>query len=184
MAKIAITGNIASGKSTVENFLRARGFDVYDTDKMTHELLESLGEVRDAFQEYDVFEDGKISRKKLGAIVFRDEDLLFRLESIIHPRVQEIIESLPDGVFVSVPLLFEAEMEYLFDKVIFVSADKDIRLKRLMERNSLNATEAMLRIAAQDEETEKISKSDYVILNNDTVENLEKQINSILSELF
>lgn len=184
MAKIAITGNIASGKSVVENFLQERGFNVYDSDNMTHELLNSLEEIGLEFKEYDVFEDGKISRKKLGALVFSDKNLLRRLEAIIHPKIRETIIALPDNVFVAVPLLFEAKMEDLFDKIIFVSADETIRLKRLMERNSLTKDEALQRINAQQCEEGKISKSDYVILNNDNLENVKEQVDIILSELF
>ena len=184
MAKIAITGNIASGKSVVEAVLKERGYEVYDTDKMAHELLESLDEIKTAFSGYDVFEAGKICRKKLGALVFSNKELLQRLELIIHPKIKEMIKNLPDNVFVSVPLLFEANMEGLFDKIIFVSADEDIRLQRLMARNSLTEAEALLRINAQAKEDYKKQKSDYVILNNDTVENVKKQIDIILLELF
>ena len=106
MAKIAITGNIASGKSVVESFLKARGFEVFDTDKIAHQFLLSLEEVKNAFAEFDVFEDGQISRKKLGALVFRNKELLLCLESIIHPKIKDFIINLPDGVFVSVPQLF------------------------------------------------------------------------------
>ncbi len=184
MPKIAITGNIAAGKSVVEDILKSKGYQVYDTDKMTHELLDSLETVRNAFKDYDVFENGKISRKKLGALVFSDENLLMLLESIIHPKIQEAIESFSDGVFVSVPLLFEAEMESLFDKIIFVSADENIRLKRLMARNSFTEQEAMIRIKAQDSEEEKKQKSDYIIVNNGTFEEVVEQINIILQDLF
>ena len=70
MIKVAITGNIASGKSAVEKLLSAKGFTVYDTDKIAHELLENSNEVRESFKDFDIYTDNKIDRKKLGKIVF------------------------------------------------------------------------------------------------------------------
>ncbi len=173
MTKIAIVGNIASGKSTVEKILKDKGFTVYDTDKIAHEILENN---KHLFPHAIV--EGKIDRKKLANIVFNNKEQLKFLESVIHPKVKEFIENINDTeiVFVSVPQLFEAGMEDLFDKIIFVSAPTGIRLERLMKRNNLTKEEALIRINAQMSENEKISKSDFVIVNDKTEEELKLQI--------
>lgn len=173
MAKIAIVGNIASGKSTVEKILKDKGFKVYDTDKIAHEILE---ENKNLFPQAII--GGKIDRRILANIVFNDKEQLKYLESIIHPKVKEFIENIDDTetVFVSVPQLFEAGMEKLFDKILFISAPVETRLERLMKRNNLTKEEALVRINAQISEEEKISKSDFVVVNDTTEEELKLQI--------
>ena len=94
MVKIAITGNIAAGKSEVEKILSDKGYEVYDTDKFTHQILESSIEVKETFKNYDVFENGAVSRKKLGALVFQNPELKQKLEKIIHPKIKKIIEKI------------------------------------------------------------------------------------------
>ena len=185
MTKIAISGNIAAGKSVVENLLKENGFTVYDTDRMAHEILENSDEIKSAFKDYDIFSDGKIDRKKLGAIVFQDSKLKTILEQIIHPQIRNRIEKLHSSVpvFIAVPLLFEANMQDLFDKIIFVTADKNIRLERLMKRNSLTKEEALLRIRAQESEENKIKQSDFIIYNNTDLLSLKNQLSKVLQEL-
>lgn len=180
MTKIAIVGNIASGKSTVEQILIDKGFVVYDTDKIAHKILEDN---KDLFPFAIV--DGRIDRKKLAKVVFSDNEQLKYLESIIHPKVREFIENIDDKstVFISVPQLFEAGFEDLFDKIIFVSAPLEIRLERLMKRNNLTKDEAMKRINAQMWEEEKIQKSDFVINNNSSKIELINQVGSLMQRL-
>lgn len=184
MAKIAITGNIAAGKSIVENILREKGYKVYDADKIAHEILANSPQVRQAFCEFDILNDGEISREKLGKLVFNNKELRQRLENIIHPQIKQFIEELNDElVFVAVPLLFEAQLEGLFDKIIFISAPERLRLKRLMARNNLTEKEALVRINAQEPEDEKIKKSDFVIKNKHTISNITEKIEDILHKI-
>ena len=176
MIKIAITGNIASGKSTVEKIIESNGYKVYDTDKIAHRILEESIEVRNVF--------GTADRKELAKIVFSNKDRLKQLESIIHPKVEEELKKIflqnLDIVFVSVPQLFESGFDVLFDKIIYITADESIRLERLMKRNSLNVEEAKIRINAQQDFGKK-EKSDFVIENNTDISSLKEQVEKMLS---
>ena len=182
MLKVAITGNIASGKSQVEKIISEK-YPVYDADKIVHKILENLKD----FYGYDVFTDGKIDRKKLGELVFSNPDLKKKLEEIIHPQVkQEILKIFEQDlpvVFISIPLLFETGFDRLFDKIIFVSADSKLRLERLMKRNNFTKEEALRRIQSQGAEEEKIQKSDFVICNNSTLTDLKTQTDLALAKI-
>lgn len=194
MIKVALTGNIASGKSQVEKILLSLGYKVADTDKINHFILASdlsaIKEIKESFEEDDILDENKnISREKLGQIVFSAGWKKVKLEEILHKKifdkVNEFFEQNKDEqlVFVSVPLLFETKQEDNFDKIVFISADEDIRLKRLMERNNYSEQYAKIRIASQKKEAEKIKKSDYIIYNNSDFINLRKQVNNVLNQL-
>ncbi len=193
MIKIAITGNIASGKSQVERILLSLGYKVIDTDKINHFILscdlDVIKSINEIFGCDDIFDEkGSISRTKLGKVVFSDENKRSMLEAILHPKINQkvneflIQNSSEKCIFVSVPLLFETGIEGNFDKIIFVSADEDVRLKRLMERNNYSKEYAKIRIDAQAKEDEKIKKSDYIIYNNSDFINLRKQVNNIVKQ--
>jgi len=184
LLRIAITGNIAAGKSQVEKIL-SEDFPVYDTDIMAHEILDTITD----FYGYDVFENGKINRKKLGKLVFSNPNLKEKLEHLIHPKIREKILNIYERhsndsfVFVSVPLLFESGFNDLFDKVLLVTANENIRLERLKSRNNLSVEEAKQRINAQMPQESKLSKADYIISNNSTFEDLEKQVSQFIKKI-
>ena len=173
MLKIAITGNIAAGKTQVENTL-SKYFKVFDTDKIAHNKLNELKE----FYGYDVFTNGKIDRKKLGELVFNNPDLRSKLENLMHPLIKKEVLNIFENykneevIFISVPLLFETDFYQLFDKILFISADENIRLKRLQQRNNLSKTDALLRIKSQMPEEEKIKRANFIIKNDTTPEEL------------
>ena len=91
MIKVAIVGNIACGKSTAEKYIESKGYPVLDTDKVCHNLLTELPDVKNFFKNYDVFEDGVISREKLGRLVFDNFELKTQLENILYPAVKSAI---------------------------------------------------------------------------------------------
>ena len=193
MIKIAITGNIAAGKSIVEKILKDLHYPVIDTDKIVHNLFvesDDLNtELRAAFGDFDICTNHLIDRKKLARIVFSDKKLLSKLEKITHPyiidEVMKFFEQNADAnfTFVAVPLLYEVNWGYLFDKVIMVAADDDIRLARLMESRNLSKEDALKRMNAQIPQDEKIQFADFVIYNNTNYVDLSRQINQVLLNL-
>ena len=162
MLKIAITGNIASGKSQVEKFISEK-YTVFDADNIAHQIL------------------GNVDRKKLGEKVFSDPAARKKLE--VKDEILKIFEQNLNVVFISIPLLFETGFDALFDKIIFVQCDDDIRLQRLMRRNDFTEEQALKRMNAQLPQKEKMQKSDFIIYNNSSLEDLEKQVLILVREL-
>jgi dephospho-CoA kinase len=189
MKKVAITGNIAAGKSLVQGRLEALGYVVFDTDQAGHEALADDA-IKAAFRAYDVFlSDGEISRQKLGRLVFSDSRLLRKLEKLSHLIVFEKMQRFfqqnrhAELVFVAVPLLFEVGLAENFDEVIFIDADTEIRKTRLIQRDNLTAAEAEARLNAQNSPESKIPQSDFVITNNAEKAKAYRQLDAIISQL-
>ncbi len=191
MKKIAICGNIASGKTTVQKFLEGKGYKVLDTDEVSHELLTIKNkELFEAFKNLDVFGDnGEFSRYKVGQLIFSNEEYRKKIAEIMHPQIAREIEKFFDEnkseelLFVGIPLLFEANMQGMFDKILFVYTDDDIRLKRLLARNNYTLTHAKARMNSQMTQEKKIQMSDYIINNNGDLEELYKNLFKLLEQI-
>lgn len=194
MLSVGLTGNIASGKSIVESYFEKKGISVINADDVTHELIDKYRNIQQRikklFENEDILdENGAISRAKIGKIVFSDQDKLEELENILHPAVIKKIEEFfdekrsEDIVIASVPLLFEIDIQPMFDKTILVCADKKIRLQRLMNRNGYSLEHALERINSQISQEEKRNIADFIIENNNDILELELQINKIIERL-
>lgn len=181
---IGITGGIASGKSAVTGILEKLGAYIIDADVVSRAVTAegSSGEtlLKEAFP--TAFEDGKLDRARLREIVFKDEAELKRLNGITHPLIKSELSRLieasgRDRVFLTVPLMFETGCEKLCDYVVTVSADENVRIKRLMLRNT-NITEEIARgiLRAQADESERIARSDEVIFNDGSLGELEGKV--------
>lgn len=188
---IGITGSIACGKSTVSDYLISMGYTIIDADKLGHVALTNEDVKRKLAEKFgeNILENNEISREKLGKIVFGNDDNLKNLNSIIHPKIKELILKLQeehkdeDLVFLDIALLYEANFVDLVEKVVVVYVDEDVQLERLMTRNSLTKEEALIRIESQMSPQEKALLGDFVINNSYNKEETFRQTEEILEKL-
>jgi len=192
---IAITGSIATGKSTVIEIIKNLGYEVLDADKIAHELMEE-GQINyraivDYFGPYIVDKKNKIDRRALGQVVFNDKEKLEKLNQLTHPNIfKEIerrIESSQEKIsFLELPLLYELrvkdELAMDFDEVWLVYVDEKTQLKRLVERNQIDEKEAKKLIASQMAIEEKRRLADFIIYNDSSKEATREQIVKKLGE--
>lgn len=191
---IGITGSIASGKSTVTEFLRQQGYKVIDADQVVHELQEPGGRLYQAllstFGSSILQEDGRLDRPKLGAMIFGDPELLAKSSQIQNQIIREelagrrdLLAGKEDIFFMDLPLLFELGYETWFDQVWLVDVTEETQLSRLMARNDLSQEEAEKRIAAQLSLQEKRNRADVLIDNNGPLELTQEQLREALQKL-
>ncbi|MDH6604142.1 dephospho-CoA kinase [Bacilli bacterium PM5-9] len=187
---VGITGNIACGKSSVVSYLTKLGYQIIDTDVITQNIYDNSSFFKTKLEElfgYSVIENGAINKKEVSRIVFNDKNMLNKLNELIHPLIkEEVIHQLASCnglVFLDVPLLFEANFDDLVDYIVVVKLDKDKQLERLIKRNNLSKSEALLRINAQMKQELKIEKADYVLDNNFSLQELYQQVDNLLIDL-
>ncbi|WP_153721467.1 dephospho-CoA kinase [Sporosarcina cascadiensis] len=190
---IGLTGSIASGKSTVANMLRDKGYPIVDADVIAREVVEPgsrlLDEIQSVFGKEVIREDGSLNREKLGNVVFGDENKRRRLNELMHPAIrgemvrqkEQYIEQGFSTVIMDIPLLFESKLHSYVEKILVVSVRKELQKQRLMARNKLSDEEADARIASQLDLEIKEQGADAVIHNNGTIEETEQQLNRILA---
>ncbi|ASF40126.1 dephospho-CoA kinase [Halobacillus halophilus] len=191
---IGLTGSIASGKSTVSQMFSRFNIPVVDADRLSRKVVEpgesAYNKIVEAFGFQILQDDRTIDRKRLGKIIFSDEEKRQQLNSIVHPQVrQEMLEEREaykaegyPAVVLDIPLLFESRLTSYVDRVMVVYVDEETQLNRLMERDQSEREEAEERIQAQLSVTEKAKMADAVIDNNGSVEESFQQLKDILHQ--
>lgn len=192
---VGLTGNIASGKSTVARLLSERGATIIDADVLSRRAVEPGSPAYDRIVERwgndVVAPDGLLDRAALRNLVFPDHDELEELNRIVHPEVNRLRDRLVadavgrgDRVVVcDIPLLFEKKMADEFNRIVLVDAPRPLRLERLMRERGLDETEALDMIAAQMPAELKRARADYVIDNIGTLTDLEAKVAHVWTEL-
>ena len=193
---LGITGNIASGKSTISKELARRGAVVVDADQLAREVVESgssaLKKIVKLFGTEVLQKDGDLDRDRLGQMVFADIKVRAMLNRIIHPEIAkkstEQLQQLKQRtdiplIVYEAPLLFEVGAETRVDKVLVVEIDPEEQLKRLRARDGSDEVSAQQRIAAQMSQQQKIDRADFVIDNSGTVAETLQQIDLLWPQL-
>ena len=188
---IGITGGIATGKSTVTNFLRQKGFEVVDADALVHQLQKPGGRLFqilvEHFGEKVLLEDGELNRPLLASLIFSNsEDREWSKETqgqIIREELGSLRDKLAqtdDVFFMDIPLLFEQDYASWFDETWLVYVSRDTQLDRLMNRDQLSKESAETRLASQWPLEEKKKFATYILDNNGSREQLLSQVVTLL----
>lgn len=172
---IALTGGIASGKSTVAELWRELGAEIVDADEIARQVVspesEGLSLIRTRFGDVILNPDGSLNRAALGGLVFSDEIARRDLEQLLHPLIQKeskkrFANSKARHVVYAIPLLVEKRHNYSFDKICTVSAPVEVRIDRLAKFRKMTRDDARKRISAQAADLERESIADVVIDSN------------------
>ncbi len=189
---IGITGGIGTGKSTVTKYLIDKGYIVIDADKIARDVINYehiIIELVKTFGTKILDANNKICRKSLSKIVFADKKNVEILNAIMHPAIIEEINNQINKhkneliIFVDMPLIFEAHLEYMFDEILLVYATKETQLRRVITRDNKTKEEALKVIESQIDIEEKKKMSDYIIENMSNKETLYNQIEDYIKNI-
>lgn len=193
MLKVGITGGIGSGKTTVSNIFNDLGIEVIDSDVIAHQLIEKdqdvLREAVNTFGDSVLDNTGAIDRKKLARIIFSNKEKKQQLESILHPRIRQEVLRRAQGndtsddiskngryIIIVVPLLLETDFHTLVDRILVVTADEEIRIERVKQRDNRTLNDIRSIIDNQLKEETRLNAADDIIENNSDIKNLSAQI--------
>ncbi len=192
MITIAITGGIGSGKTQVTNYLISKGYTVVDADKMSREMTSAGGKaipyIIEHFGPDFILEDGSLDRAAMRDLVFKDPSKKQILEEGTTKVVLEDIEAIKKeraacndkALFFDIPLLFETGSEDDYDAVWVVTADYEIRKKRVMARDGIDSFIIDLIMDSQEGEEKKAAMADQVIYNNGSLDELRESVDKVL----
>ena len=188
---IGITGGIASGKSTVTNFLRKQGFQVVDADAVVHQLQKPGGRLFEAlvqhFGQEIILENGELNRPTLASLIFsnpEEQEWSKRIQGKIiceaFARLRDRFAQTEEIFFMDIPLLFEQDYVSWFDETWLVYVDRDVQVERLMKRDNLSKDEAESRLAAQWPLEKKKDLASQILDNNGNQDQVLTQVFSLL----
>lgn len=184
---IGLTGGIATGKSTVVKALKKAGLIIVDSDQIVHHLWQTDLDLNDTVsREFKL--PIPIDKKKLAQIIFTDHKRRDRLNEIIHPKVFAHIDKFVednmhlDIIIIDMPLLFEVDYRKV-DLSVLVYSSFDQQVERLIKRDTISKRDAVLKINSQMSINQKLFMADYVIYNNQTIEELKEEIKTFIDKL-
>lgn len=183
--RVGLTGGIASGKSTVADLFAELGVAVIDTDIIAREVVvpgqPALEEIRHAFGESVIEDDGTLDRNAMRRLVFRDPEARRRLEAILHPRIQQETKRQSDEVrgayqIIAIPLLVESSLKSFVDRILVVDCDEKTQIRRLLARDAESEDQARRILAAQSSREERLAIADDVVRNDGSLADTERQV--------
>jgi dephospho-CoA kinase len=191
MEIIGLTGGIASGKSTVASILKKFGVPIVDADILARKVVEkgepALDEIVKVFGIEILNYDGSLNRKKLGEIIFNNKEKRNQLNKIVHPEINKLREKKfqryrekgEKRILYDCPLLIEENLFSLVDKVWLVYVNKEIQIKRLMERDGYTRNQALKRVESQMSIEKKRQYADLIINNEGSTVELEEKLKKL-----
>jgi dephospho-CoA kinase len=190
MLVVGLTGNIGCGKSSLSELLMSKNIDVIDADIISREIMYDKELLEIIFYEFGTEiknNDGTLNRKKLGNIVFNDDGMLMKLNSITHPvikrkindRIIDISNQGKNIVVIDAALLIEGKFLDLVDKLVVITCNEEVQLNRVINRDNMTKEEALKRINSQMKQDEKIKYADYIIDNSKDMNNLKDEFDKL-----
>ena len=186
---IALTGSIATGKSTVASLMALNGMRVIDADSISHEILEANSSwVKENFGE-EFVKNSKVDRPSLGKLIFSDSEAKKKLENFLHPLIRREIEVRADKqdsfkfpYLIDIPLFFESRAYDIKESVV-VYTPPELQLERFLKRNGFNKEESLKRIASQMPIDEKKERATWVIDNSKDLKHLQKEVEEFVTTI-
>ena len=188
MLIIGLTGGIGSGKSLASEKFKSLGITIVDADVASRTVVEpgrpALKEIEDHFSSEIITAERKLDRNKLREIIATDPEERKWLESVLHPKIgeqitKEISESTSVYTLFVAPLLLETNSQEMCSRVVVVDVPKDVQIQRTAKRDKVSSNQVEQMVAAQMKREKRLEKADDVLLNNGTIEDLEKQVEEL-----
>ncbi|MFC1812417.1 dephospho-CoA kinase [Thermodesulfobacteriota bacterium] len=196
VVKIAVTGSAGSGKTSVCDRFRELGLKVISSDSLAREAVApntvAYEMIVDSFGKQILKKDGTLNRQRLRRMMISDDDTRKTLEQCIHPEINKLMhlkmaeaekESAP-VVIIEVPLLFEFGMESRFDAIIVVTSDRELQIRRMMNRDTVSRGEAKALLSVQIPDEEKIERSEFVIKNSGSPAEMIRSVDHIYKKIY